>query len=405
MSNLQSKLQKNFKKKKNNFSYRRIDLRDADKFINKDYTKEKQKKFRDFNKWIELMDGEYIINNENNDIIGRVFIDKNNKGINSLRVMDKYKGYGFGEILINDAIYNYHGEWLGVHIDNEVAIRLYKKVGFIEMKNSDPDAMYGEIMFMKLPKNIIDKAKNKSITEKVIIEKYLEGKLSENKYNELMCYYSENVLFNEPNFVINMNKWGPGHPLWITGTSGDGKSTLAKKLYTEEKNTALVTLDWLLVRLCYPREKYFRKVVNDPVTQKQDFIIIRFINEHPEMPWELGIDIATDKNPNRDIATFWFNKFFQWLLEESKTSYYKYKIIVEGCAIAAYGNPRIFVNEPLIIMGTSQLQSKFNRIHRDHTDSNKDLLTSIKNELKRDYINDLEKQKRDFKKMIKTLIR
>jgi hypothetical protein len=123
------------------------------------------------------------------------------------------------------------------------------------------------------------------------------------------------------------------------------------------------------------------------------------------MPWELGIDIATDKNPNRDIATFWFNKFFQWLLEESKTTYYKYKIIVEGCAIAAYGNPRIFVNEPLIIMGTSQLQSKFNRIHRDHTDSNKDLLTSIKNELKREYINDLEKQKRDFKKMIKTLIR
>ena len=46
---------------------------------------------------------------------------------------------------------------------------------------------------MKLPKNIIDKAKNKSITENVIIEKYLEGKLSENKYNELMCYYSENV--------------------------------------------------------------------------------------------------------------------------------------------------------------------------------------------------------------------
>jgi len=255
----------------------------------------------------------------------------------------------------------------------------------------------------KLPKNIINKAKNKSITEKVIIEKYLEGKLSENKYNELMCYYSENVLFNEPNFVINMDKWGPGHPLWITGTSGDGKSTLAKKLYTEEKNTALVTLDWLLVRLCHPREKYFKKVVNNPVTQKQDFIIMRFINEHPEMPWELGRDIATNKNPNRDIATFWFNKFFQWLLEESKTSYYKYKIIVEGCVIAAYGNPRIFVYEPLIIMGTSQLQSKFNRIHRDLTDDNKDLLTSIKKELKRDYINDLIKQKNDFKKMIKIL--
>jgi flagellar hook-associated protein FlgK len=56
-------------------------------------------------------------------------------------------------------------------------------------------------------------------------------------------------------------------------------------------------------------------------------------------------------------------------------------------------------------MGTSQLQSKFNRIHRDLTDDNKDLLTSIKKELKRDYINDLIKQKNDFKKMIKMLMR
>jgi GNAT superfamily N-acetyltransferase len=192
MSDLHSKIDKNFKKKKNNFSFRKIDLRDADKFINKDYTKEKQKKFRNFKKWIELMDGEYIINNDNNDIIGRVFIDKNNKGINSLRVMDKYKGYGFGKILINDAIYNYHGEWLGVHIDNEVAIQLYKEVGFVEMKNSDPDAMYGEIMFMQLPKSILNKAKkNKVVVESVIKEKYLEGKLDDDKFNELMNYFKE----------------------------------------------------------------------------------------------------------------------------------------------------------------------------------------------------------------------
>ena len=192
MSDLQSKLDKNFKKKKNNFSFRKIDLRDADKFINKDYTKEKQKKFRNFKKWIELMDGEYIINNDNNDIIGRVFIDKNNKGINSLRVMDKYKGYGFGKILLNDAIYKYRGEWLGVHIDNEVAIRLYKEVGFVEMKNSDPDAMYGEVMFMQLPKSILNKAKkNKVVAESVIKEKYLEGKLNDDKFNELMNYFKE----------------------------------------------------------------------------------------------------------------------------------------------------------------------------------------------------------------------
>lgn len=402
MSNLHSELNKNFKKKKNNFSFRRIDLRDADKFIQRDYTKEKQKKFRNFDKWIEFMDGEYIVNNENNDIIGRVFIDKNNKGINSLRVMDKYKGYGFGEILINDAIYRYHGEWLGVHIDNEIAIKLYKKVGFVEMKNSDPDAIYGEIMFMKVPKNILNKAKNKTITESVIYEKYLEGKLSEDKYNELISYY-ENVIFNEPNYVINMDKWGSGHPLWITGSSGDGKSTLAKKMCESEKNCALVTLDWLLVRLCYPREKYYRKVVNDPYTQEHDFIIVRFLNEHPEMPWELGITASDINHPNHDIVSYWYNIFYDWLLKEAKTTYSKYKIIVEGCDIAVYGNPRIFAKEPLIIMGTSNLQGKINRIRRDHEKHS--LIDSIKREMKREYTKSLNGHKDRFEKMIKLLQR
>lgn len=404
MSNLQSKLDKNFKKKKNNFSFRKIDLRDADKFINKDYTKEKQKKFRNFKKWIELMDGEYIINNDNNDIIGRVFIDKNNKGINSLRVMDKYKGYGFGKILINDAIYNYHGEWLGVHIDNEVAIRLYKEVGFVEMKNSDPDAMYGEIMFMQLPKSILNKAKkNKVVAESVIKEKYLEGKLNDDKFNVLMDYYHENVIFNKPNYIINMDKWGPGHPLFITGSSGDGKSTLAKKLYKNEKNGALVTLDWLLIRLCYPRDKYYKKVVNNPYTQEHDFIIVRFLNEHPEMPWELGIGVSSDTHPNHKIVSYWYNVFFEWLLKEAKTTYSNYKIVVEGCDIAVYGNPRIFANEPLIVMGTSQLQGRINRIHRDHKDCGKPLIDSIKNELNRDHIKSLDNHKEKFKKMIKIL--
>lgn len=401
MSNLQSKLDKNFKKKKNNFSFRKIDLRDADKFINKNFNKERNDK--KFKKWIENMDGEYIVNNKDNNIIGRVFVTKKDKEITCFRVMDKYKGYGFGEILINDAIYKYHGKWLGVHDDNEIAIRLYKKAGFVEVRRITTENN-GDVIIMELSKSILNKAeKNKVIIESVIKEKYLEGKLNDDKFNVLMNYYRENVIFNKPNYIINMDKWGPGHPLFITGSSGDGKSTLAKKLYKNEKNGALVTLDWLLIRLCYPRDKYYKKVVNNPYTQEHDFIIVRFLNEHPEMPWELGIGVSSDAHPNHKIVSYWYNVFFEWLLKEAKTTYSNYKIVVEGCDIAVYGNPRIFANEPLIVMGTSQLQGKINRIHRDHKDCGNPLIDSIKNELNRDHIKSLDNHKEKFKKMIKIL--
>ena len=121
------------------------------------------------------------------------------------------------------------------------------------------------------------------------------------------------------------------------------------------------------------------------------------------MPWELGIGVSSDTHPNHKIVSYWYNVFFEWLLKEAKTTYSNYKIIVEGCDIAVYGNPRIFANEPLIIMGTSQLQGRINRIHRDHKDCGNPLIDSIKNELKRDYIKSLDKHKEKFKKMIKIL--
>lgn len=237
-----------------------------------------------------------------------------------------------------------------------------------------------------------------------VIEKYYEGKLNKNKCIELLDFFNESYVIPEPIYKINMDKWGPGHPLWITGSSGDGKSTLAKEYCNKFSNTALVTLDWLLIRLRYPKEKYFRKVVNNPKTQEKDFIIVRFMNEHPEIPYELGLG----QYNHYDEVNYWYNTFFDWLLKEAKTTYSKYNIIVEGCDIALYGNPKVFAREPLIIMGTSRMQGKIRRIKRDietSTDHDMSLLEAIKREMKRDYVKDINKSKDNFKKMIKLLQR
>lgn len=75
---------------------------------------------------------------------GRIFVDKDDKlvgyvicndwgWITSIEVTPDYKGYGLGEQLLKYAMKNLGGNRLGVHKDNEIAYRLYKKNGFHEV--------------------------------------------------------------------------------------------------------------------------------------------------------------------------------------------------------------------------------------------------------------------------------
>ena len=52
-----------------------------------------------------------------------------------------------------------------------------------------------------------------------------------------------------------MENWAPGDPLWITGSSGDGKSTLAEKMATEN-HAIVINSDIVLCRMLWTKEKY-----------------------------------------------------------------------------------------------------------------------------------------------------
>lgn len=86
-------------------------------------------------KWRESKNGKtlYIALSEQDDYEIAGYIGwKKSGNIAPLRVYEKFRGYGLSEILLKLAIKN-GGYKLGVYSDNEVAIRLYKKFGFVEV--------------------------------------------------------------------------------------------------------------------------------------------------------------------------------------------------------------------------------------------------------------------------------
>lgn len=76
----------------------------------------------------ENNNGEVIVSGSGK-IIGYIFIDPNNIPFN-LYIYKKYRGYGFGKLLIQYTIDKYSYNTLAVSMENRVAIDLCSKFGF-----------------------------------------------------------------------------------------------------------------------------------------------------------------------------------------------------------------------------------------------------------------------------------
>lgn len=140
-----SKIIDDFKIKKSdkNIKFISISTKEACKYLLKDsYCK------KIIDHITKYQNGEIIVDIDSDKIVGRIFIwndvDKKNTGfINSLYIDKNYRGYGFGNKLVKDAITKYNGTDLTVYKDNKVAIELYKKHGFvIDESKSDKKTYY-----------------------------------------------------------------------------------------------------------------------------------------------------------------------------------------------------------------------------------------------------------------------
>lgn len=125
-----SNLDKNFKKKSGKqFEYKSLSP-NTDKYL-KDNSY--WKKYGKYHK--ENSVGEIAIDKDTDELAGYIFVKNKRSGeegfITPLEVLPKYRGYGVSNELIDDAIHKYGAIDLTVDIDNEVAINLYKKHGFV----------------------------------------------------------------------------------------------------------------------------------------------------------------------------------------------------------------------------------------------------------------------------------
>lgn len=240
--------------------------------------------------------------------------------------------------------------------------------------------------------------KYKLISDKKSLE--LFGMTNKEHFKKLIKTYdnnslNENYILPEFDYKINLNQWRPGNPLYITGTSGDGKSTLANKL-AKKYNAYLIHTDLFLGRICRPKEKYYKWLnssIEGNINSNGSEMVLEYINQHPELPWFIDY---------KEAKKYWLD-FFKWFRENAKNNpkYRNKLIIIEGCDIC-FIEPEIAVNFPLIIIGHSKFKTALQRIKRDMGEDHT-LFDSIKRELKRDYVKPLNKMKSEFRKNLKKL--
>lgn len=134
---------------------------------------------------IDLYVGEIIVDKNTDKVVGSVLVgNKKDKGfITDLWVDKKYQGSGLGNILIKDAIHKYNGIDLTVRKDNDVAIHLYKKYGFVPIEYNNK-----EHYWMKLKSKL-------SAEDKVLKESYLLEDTTKIK----------NVIFDLGNVLVSTN--------------------------------------------------------------------------------------------------------------------------------------------------------------------------------------------------------
>lgn len=111
-----------------------VDLHDP---LSKKYLMQDEYIKNNLNHFMKFQNGELIIDVDRDVPVGRICVwnEKNKKNtgfINSLYIDEDYRGNGFGNQLLKDAINNYGGYDLVVHKDNKIALNMYKKYGFVE---------------------------------------------------------------------------------------------------------------------------------------------------------------------------------------------------------------------------------------------------------------------------------
>ena len=187
------------------------------------------------------------------------------------------------------------------------------------------------------------------IDDEKLLSDFKKG-ATESTYDEEPA--EESYIFNKRDYEQNLDKWKPGefNTLFITGHSGSGKSTLAEKL-EKEKHAIMFELDGLEHNFDSSNKGILDKLKARNPTYK-------YAVENKWPPSEKD-DLIIAKEKIHLLSTV--AKDLVMLCREDKEHLY----IIEGIQIFQWLNPGYFKNKPLIIKGTSMIQSYLRAAKRE----------------------------------------
>ena len=149
-----STLSKNFKSKTPNFTYQSMNIKDKrafkylkdgkvfDDYYSNDNILNISNEDEYFRYFINgdgkkndgtnnvAREGELLIDTTHDKLIGYFTVEKESKFLSLMIPNKKYRGYGFGKMMAKDSIQKYGCKELWVAKDNQIAIKLYKDIGF-----------------------------------------------------------------------------------------------------------------------------------------------------------------------------------------------------------------------------------------------------------------------------------
>lgn len=268
----------------------------------------------------------------------------------------EHRGQGISKLLLNKAIQWFNGQsefnvlCYSVDRDNKASVGLIKSRP--DFKIYEPTKNYTRDTYYKTKNGV------KIITESsqplFISEKDVEYRVDDFKNRKVPI-------------------------LWITGQSGGGKTTTARKL-ADEMNCDLLEIDSVEHFLHLLAEKNNNNEIKKIINQDKNF---KYIYDFAKNNKKLIEDCTINRNWNEAEWGKHFKKLFEWIYSVVKLIVPKYstsnQLIVEGVQIPYiyFKDKSLFKNNAIMVKGTSTMISLFRRLKRDKPNANFGTMYSI----------------------------